>query len=145
MCADICLAENAPSAQFVCPSSKVLDFNAKRLHWTSVVRVYLKTSYLVCGTWTDKQSNAISAECKAKEVQIALSLNNFSGGVLTLGTRNWLDFCVIIFQFNKHFDFSFKKSIFSWFNVSLFPLSSFYQESILYKLVNFEYPNSKLQ
>ena len=26
------------SAQFVCPSPKVLDFNEKRLHWTSVVR-----------------------------------------------------------------------------------------------------------
>jgi hypothetical protein len=26
------------SAQFVCPSPKVLDFNGKRLHWTSVVR-----------------------------------------------------------------------------------------------------------
>jgi hypothetical protein len=25
-------------AQFVCPSSKVLDFNEKWLHWTSVVR-----------------------------------------------------------------------------------------------------------
>ena len=25
-------------AQFVCPSSKVLDFNDKRLHWASVVR-----------------------------------------------------------------------------------------------------------
>ena len=27
------------SAQFVCPSPKCLDFNAKRLHWASVVRV----------------------------------------------------------------------------------------------------------
>ena len=26
------------SAQFVCPSSKVLNFNEKRLHWASVVR-----------------------------------------------------------------------------------------------------------
>ena len=25
------------SAQFVCPSAKVLDFNEKRLHWASVV------------------------------------------------------------------------------------------------------------
>ena len=25
------------SAQFVCPSPKVLDFNEKRLHWVSVV------------------------------------------------------------------------------------------------------------
>jgi hypothetical protein len=25
------------SAQFVCPSQKVLDFNEKRLHWASVV------------------------------------------------------------------------------------------------------------
>jgi hypothetical protein len=36
------LAENTPipqnlSAQFVCPSSKILDFNEKRLHWASVV------------------------------------------------------------------------------------------------------------
>ena len=31
---------NAPnlSAQFVCPSPKVLDFNEKRLHWATVVR-----------------------------------------------------------------------------------------------------------
>ena len=27
------------SVQFVCPSPKVLDFNEKRLHWVSVVRV----------------------------------------------------------------------------------------------------------
>ena len=26
------------SAQFVCPSPKVMDFNEKRLHWASVVR-----------------------------------------------------------------------------------------------------------
>ena len=26
------------SAQFVCPSPNVLDFNGKRLHWVSVVR-----------------------------------------------------------------------------------------------------------
>ena len=28
------------SAQFVCPSPKVLDFNEKRLHWASVVRAF---------------------------------------------------------------------------------------------------------
>ena len=27
------------SAQIVCPSAKVLNFNEKRLHWASVVRV----------------------------------------------------------------------------------------------------------
>ena len=27
------------SAQFVCPSPKILDFNEKRLHWVFVVRV----------------------------------------------------------------------------------------------------------
>ena len=27
------------SAQFVCPSPKFLDFNAKKLHWAYVVRV----------------------------------------------------------------------------------------------------------
>jgi hypothetical protein len=27
------------SAQFVCPSPKVLDFNKKKLHWVSVVRM----------------------------------------------------------------------------------------------------------
>ena len=38
------LAEKIPqmsqnlSAQFVCPSPKVLDVNEKRLHWVSVVR-----------------------------------------------------------------------------------------------------------
>jgi hypothetical protein len=36
------LAKNTPnapelSAQFVCPSPKVLNFNEKRLHWASVV------------------------------------------------------------------------------------------------------------
>ena len=28
------------SAQFVCPSPKVLDFNEKGLHWASLVRDY---------------------------------------------------------------------------------------------------------
>ena len=28
------------SAQFVCPSPKVLDFNEKRLHWVSIVRAW---------------------------------------------------------------------------------------------------------
>ena len=33
-------AEITPNAsKFVCPSPKVLDFNEKRLHWSSVVRV----------------------------------------------------------------------------------------------------------
>ena len=33
------LAKNSPNApEFVCPSSKVLNFNEKRLHWASVVR-----------------------------------------------------------------------------------------------------------
>ncbi len=32
------------SAQFVCPSPKVLDFNEKRLHWASVVRAVGRTS-----------------------------------------------------------------------------------------------------
>ena len=32
-------AENTPNApEFVCPSPKVLNFNEKRFHWTSVVR-----------------------------------------------------------------------------------------------------------
>ena len=40
------LAENTPnapelSAQFVCPSPKVLDFNKKRLHWATVVRGFI--------------------------------------------------------------------------------------------------------
>ena len=26
------------SAQFICPSPKILDFNEKRLHWASIVR-----------------------------------------------------------------------------------------------------------
>ena len=35
------------SAQFVCPSPKVLDFNEKRLHWASVVRdPYIQIYYL---------------------------------------------------------------------------------------------------
>ena len=28
------------SAQFVCPSQKVLHFSQKRLHWASVVRIF---------------------------------------------------------------------------------------------------------
>ena len=31
------------SAQFVCPSPKVLDFNEKRLHWASVARAWKVT------------------------------------------------------------------------------------------------------
>ena len=45
-------AENIPnsiatelSAQFFCPSSKVLDFNEKRLHWSSLVRVLRSTKH----------------------------------------------------------------------------------------------------
>ena len=29
------------SVQFVCPIPKVLDFNEKRLHWASIVRVHI--------------------------------------------------------------------------------------------------------
>ena len=38
------------SAQIVCPSPKVWDFNEKRLHWTSVVRGCFNVSYTVLGT-----------------------------------------------------------------------------------------------
>jgi hypothetical protein len=34
------------SAQFVCPSPKIPDFNEKRLHWASVVRVCNEISVL---------------------------------------------------------------------------------------------------
>ena len=37
-CPRICLPNL--SAQFVCPSPKVLEFNEKRLHWASVVRAF---------------------------------------------------------------------------------------------------------
>ena len=37
------------SAQFVCPSPKNLDFNEKRLHWASVVRVTTHLVLLVKG------------------------------------------------------------------------------------------------
>ena len=33
------------SAQFVCPSPKVLDFNDKRLYWASVVEIFLLCTY----------------------------------------------------------------------------------------------------
>ena len=33
--------------QFVCPSPKVLDFNKKRLHWESVVRVVIDYSLVI--------------------------------------------------------------------------------------------------
>ena len=36
------------SAQFVCPSPKVLNFNEKRLHWASVVRAYTKANNALC-------------------------------------------------------------------------------------------------
>jgi hypothetical protein len=35
------------SAQFVCPSPKVLDFNEKRLHWAYVVRAQKETILLL--------------------------------------------------------------------------------------------------
>jgi hypothetical protein len=34
------------SAQFVCPSPKVLDFNEKRHHWASIVSITLKMVFL---------------------------------------------------------------------------------------------------
>ena len=37
-------AQNTPNApEFICPSPKVLDFNEKRLHWASIVRVHVHT------------------------------------------------------------------------------------------------------
>ena len=30
------------SAQFFCPSPKLLDFNGKRLHWASIVREHVQ-------------------------------------------------------------------------------------------------------
>ena len=44
------------SAQFVCPSPKVLDFNEKRLHWASVVRVrkhilYIYIAEMIITNW----------------------------------------------------------------------------------------------
>ena len=41
------LAENIPnlSAQFVCPSPKVLNLNEKRLHWASIVREISELSF----------------------------------------------------------------------------------------------------
>ena len=60
------MAQNL-SAQFVCPSPKVLDFSEKRLHWTSVVCVLhtvgLKTQHLVIGNLAiaqDKCENFIT-------------------------------------------------------------------------------------
>ena len=42
------------SAQFVCPSPKVLDFNEKRLYWASVVREKEgRHSSLLNGNWVD--------------------------------------------------------------------------------------------
>ena len=35
------------SAQFVCPSLNVLDFNEKRLNWTSVVRAVLESDFTI--------------------------------------------------------------------------------------------------
>ena len=36
------------SAQFVCPSPKVLDFNEKRLHWASIDRAFTYLTIYVC-------------------------------------------------------------------------------------------------
>jgi hypothetical protein len=38
------------SAQFVCPSPKVLDFNEKRLHWVSLVRGFHCTTLAKSGS-----------------------------------------------------------------------------------------------
>ena len=42
------------SAQFVCPSPKVLDFNEKRLHWASVVRASKHPSDSGLGVLSEK-------------------------------------------------------------------------------------------
>ena len=39
------------SAQIVCLSPKVWDFNEKRLHWASVVRGFFNVSYTVLGMY----------------------------------------------------------------------------------------------
>ena len=46
------------SAQFVCPSTKVLDFNEKRLHWVSVVREQCNKA------WKSKTKACIHSFCR---------------------------------------------------------------------------------
>ena len=44
------------SAQSVCPSRKVLDFNEKRLHWASVVRKFDKAQHILL-VYKDKKNS----------------------------------------------------------------------------------------
>ena len=76
------------SAQFVCPSPKVLDFNEKRLHWASVVRdpdlqilgAYLIFKYQYC---YHKNENVHTAQKLFTEQVIS---NDF---VWNKGAENW--------------------------------------------------------
>ena len=64
------LAENTPNAQIVCQSPKVWDFDEKRLHWASVVRVYKVLKIVRC-------KNA-GAENSSRKTMIAESTRQFS-------------------------------------------------------------------
>ena len=47
------------SAQFVCPSPKVLDFNEKRLHWASVVRANSNGFFFSIEIATEKSKSVV--------------------------------------------------------------------------------------
>ena len=51
------------SAQFVCPSPKYLDFNEKRLHCASVVRVHQQTNIICKKIIREKQSLSQISSC----------------------------------------------------------------------------------
>ena len=57
-------------AQIVCPNPKVWDFDEKRLHWASVVRVYKVLKIVRC-------KNA-GAENSSRKTMIAESTRQFS-------------------------------------------------------------------
>ena len=59
-----------PNAQIVCQSPKVWDFEEKRLHWASVVRVYKVLKIVRC-------KNA-GAENSSRKTMIAESTRQFS-------------------------------------------------------------------
>ena len=75
------LAENTPnapnlSAQFVCPSPRVLDFNEKRLHWAFLVPAHRDTHlFFLCKAFS--QTNK-----KSKKRNQQATIQNFVEGKL---------------------------------------------------------------
>ena len=60
------------SAQFVCPSPKVLDFNEKRLHWASVVMISVLTANI-----SESGLRPTPSKCSYKSTDIKLKIRLF--------------------------------------------------------------------